>query len=475
MKSSIPWFSHNAHCIGKRLDPARRLLVLSSLSFLVAGSPMVSHSQQEWSPHNSGTTEFLQGVAFGNGVFVAVGEAGTILRSTDYGQTWQDRSNAEVTVGGLKSVAFGNGLFMAVAADDVVVSSDLGLTWQKGAVPAGWWAAVTFGGGSWFLVGESEIVSSGNNGQSWSSVYKGQPALSDVVCHNGTVVAVGGSIYASTDQGQTWHDVGIPSADWLAGITFGNGLYVVVGGLFGDTIFRSSNPMSWSPDAQQLLPDAPGLRNIGFGNEVFVAVCNSGKIFVSSGTGAWQLVTSGTDKALARVAFGNGSFVVVGEAGTILTSGQAPEIDSLLTANGTVGVPFSYAITAKYGPFSFGADGLPQWLGVNSANGIITGTPTSAGVYPITLSAINAYGSDSKVLQITIAPAGSTNEFKVGIYTAIELEIPTKVGKSYQIQTSPDLKTWTDFETAISGTGTTLYRLYSARDPNKRFYRAIER
>ena len=474
MKSKIPSLSHHAYRITKGTNPAGRFLVLASLSLLLVGWPAVSHGQHQWNSQDSGTTETLGGVAYGKGVFVAVGEAGTILRSTDYGQTWQNQSSAEVTLAGLRSVAFGNDLFMAIAGDDVVVSSDLGLTWTRASIPAGWWTAVTFGGGSWFLASETEIVSSGSDGQSWASVYKGQPALSDILYHNGSLVAVGGSIYVSTNQGQTWNNVGIPGADWLGGVTFGNNVFVVVGGNFGDVVIKSSDPMVWSADNMEVLPSAPGLRSVGFGNEVFVAVCNSGKILVSSGAGPWQQVTSGTDKPLARVAFGNGAFVVVGENGTILTSGQAPEIDSPLTANGTVGVPFSYSITAKYGASTFGADGLPQGLSVNPANGIISGTPATAGAYPVTLSAANAYGSDSKVLQLTVAPGGSTGDFKLGIYTAIELEIPTKAGKSYQIQTSPDLKAWTNFEAPIPGAGGTLYRLYSTRDPNKRFYRATE-
>jgi photosystem II stability/assembly factor-like uncharacterized protein len=474
VKIRIPSLNDYAYRITKGMDAAWRFLVLSSFSLLLIAWPAASHGQQQWNSQDSGTTETLLGVAYGNGVFVAVGEAGTILRSTDYGLTWQNRSNEEVTVAGLRSVAFGNNLFMAIAGDDVVVSTDLGLTWNRATVPVGWWTAVIWGGGSWFLVSESEIVSSESNGQSWTSVYKGHPALSDIVYHDGSLVAVGGSIYSSKDLGETWKDAGIPGADWLAGVTFGNNLFVVVGGNFGDVILKSSDPMKWSSDNMEVLPNAPGLSSVGFGNEVFVAVCNSGRILVSSGTGPWQEVTSGTDKALIRVAFGNGTFVVVGQNGTLLTSGHAPEIDSLLTANGTVGVPFNYTITSKYGASSFDAAGLPQDLSVNPATGIIDGTPATAGVYSVTLSADNAYGSDSKVLQLTIAPAGTASEFKLGIYTAIELEIPTKADKSYQIQTSPDLKAWTDFEAPITGTGSTLYRLYSTRDPNKRFYRATE-
>ena len=39
-------------------------------------------------------------------------------------------------------------------------------------------------------------------------------------------------------------------------------------------------------------------------------------------------------------------------------------------------------------------------------------------------------------------------------FTAIELEFVTKVGTTYQLQTSPDLLTWTNFKNAITDDGT---------------------
>jgi hypothetical protein len=39
-------------------------------------------------------------------------------------------------------------------------------------------------------------------------------------------------------------------------------------------------------------------------------------------------------------------------------------------------------------------------------------------------------------------------------FTAIELEFVTQVGTTYQLQTSPDLLTWTNFKNAITDDGT---------------------
>jgi hypothetical protein len=83
----------------------------------------------------------------------------------------------------------------------------------------------------------------------------------------------------------------------------------------------------------------------------------------------------------------------------------APVITSVATASGTAGQPFSYAITASNAPTAFAASGLPGGLSVNSATGVISGSPTGSGSWSVAISASNAGGTGSAVLAISIAPA----------------------------------------------------------------------
>src|SRR5205814_860408 len=91
---------------------------------------------------------------------------------------------------------------------------------------------------------------------------------------------------------------------------------------------------------------------------------------------------------------------------TLTIKPPAPVIQPPFTATGQVGVAFSYQITATNSPTSFNVTGLlPAGLSVNTSTGLISGTPTTAGTYSVTISATNAGGTGSTTLTLTINPA----------------------------------------------------------------------
>jgi hypothetical protein len=70
-----------------------------------------------WTLRNLGDS--LNGVTYGNGLFVAVGEGGTILTSPD-GVSWTQRTSPEKS--DLLSVAYRNGRFVAVGGGTILTS-----------------------------------------------------------------------------------------------------------------------------------------------------------------------------------------------------------------------------------------------------------------------------------------------------------------------------------------------------------------
>ena len=85
------------------------------------------------------------------------------------------------------------------------------------------------------------------------------------------------------------------------------------------------------------------------------------------------------------------------------TSAGTPTITSASTATAKVGRPFSYQITATNNPTGFIAIGLPAGLAVSPTTGVISGTAATAGNFAIQLQAINAGGTGSAAMALSIS------------------------------------------------------------------------
>jgi autotransporter-associated beta strand protein len=107
------------------------------------------------------------------------------------------------------------------------------------------------------------------------------------------------------------------------------------------------------------------------------------------------------------------AFNSTGEAGTatlaLSVAAGPPVITSPCPPNGMVDVSYSHTITATNTQGNFGATGLPAGLSLNQSTGAITGTPTAAGSYPVTLTATNAFGTAAKSCTLVINPAVTVN------------------------------------------------------------------
>ena len=94
---------------------------------------------------------------------------------------------------------------------------------------------------------------------------------------------------------------------------------------------------------------------------------------------------------------------------TVNAAPQLPVISSPLTVSAIAGSPFSYSVTATNSTSIFRVSTLPAGLSINYL-GVISGTPSTPGTYPITLSATNTAGTSTATLNLTVtATASSVN------------------------------------------------------------------
>ncbi len=71
----------------------------------------------------------------------------------------------------------------------------------------------------------------------------------------------------------------------------------------------------------------------------------------------------------------------------------APVITGTMMGYPTVGQSYSYQISALNSPTSYSATGLPTGLSINAGTGLISGTPNTAGITVVTVTATNSYGT----------------------------------------------------------------------------------
>jgi hypothetical protein len=384
----------------------------------------------------------LLDIASGGGRLVAVGRSGNVVTSTDGGHWERAIVDADCD---LLQVAYGNGLFVAIGVTRaptgmpgvggiapssimtgiVLISAD-GLTWSPGQSPSPFPTDIAFGNGVFVMAGSPSGATPVFNftsvdGIHWTPQYHGWTRSYLVQFVNGEFWASDqGLLYRSAD-GKNWR----PALRNLLGestgfLAFGNGRYVAVGqyGQFGQTSTDSEN---WMP----FVTTPQGLQSLAFGNGRFVATLfhddetptpnatpPAGTIITSEDGRLWTQRDSKIGQELESVIFADGRFWAVGEAGTISSS-----------VDGIVWTPSPAATDIDYYGLTQKGDLI---IAVGDDGTILTSTDSQTWTRQSTPSGRNLHA----------------------VHAAADIVVAG--GRGGRIMTSPDAVRWTTRESATT-------------------------
>jgi hypothetical protein len=278
----------------------------------------------DWNSASISSSYAWVGVAYGNGVFVAVASDYGIAYSRD-GINWVLNSSY-LTTNNWTSVTFGRGIFVAVAnggANRVMTSPD-GVNWTLRSVEASSWKSITYGNGLFVAVANSGTnrVMTSSDGITWTPVSVTSIQWNGVTYGNGVFVAVassasppGATRVMTSPDGVTWTMRTASSSDQWNCITYGNGLFAAGAGSGTARIMTSPDGITWTPRSVT----GGNWQSITYSGGVYVAVSTSvtGSKWMYSFDGIIWIVRTGTEvETYAGVTYGNGMFVIVANAGT---------------------------------------------------------------------------------------------------------------------------------------------------------------
>ncbi len=334
------------------------------------GQIISSTNSQLWISETTylfGHATWFSAVAFGKGRFVAVGSDG-IGTSTD-GIAWTDVGTTSPAL--LTDVVFGGDRFLAVGVIGNILWSDDVISWQSTTIPPEIQLnSAAYGNGIYLVNGVSSKTGyshawllSSTNLSEWETVYNSTNVFPDTIVYgNGRFVAGAPNqflVLVSTN-GWDWTEASTGGVG-ISDIVFANDKFVAIEG-------QSTNGVDWTFNSPQdrFFASENGLADIAFGDGVFVALKSRdlGRVTESGGIRSWNgpgsVWTSSNGVQWTRriastlafldVAYGNGTFVAVGELTAIVQSTNlANQVPIHLSCSVITNLMFNLTITSAAG------------------------------------------------------------------------------------------------------------------------------
>ena len=280
------------------------------------GTILISSNTVDWQPVAVGTIGRFYGVAYHAGQFVAVGEG--IWTSTN-ALDWTQR-RAEYLYG----ITWANGYFVAVGWSGSILTSVDGITWlDRISETSVQLNAISYANGLFVVAGGSftnSALLTSTDAIHWTNRTFTSDVLTGVAYGNGTFAAVGYDFYGNVSvsltspDGANWTRNVVPQSWYTSGVCFDQGKFVLAG---NGGIYTSTNGIDW---VNQYAEPPNGLLAVASLDASFVAVGGAGAVITSPDGTNWTRHTVGSWHAFYAVVEGNGTLVAVGNRGATATS-----------------------------------------------------------------------------------------------------------------------------------------------------------
>ena len=133
--------------------------------------------------------------------------------------------------------------------------------------------------------------------------------------------------------------------------------------------------------------------------------------FSSAGAYSATATTFFVPNSVSLDAAGNMYVSDTGNNRVLYFAAPTPPLTSPASAFVLVNTSFSYSITSSVTATSFTATGLPAGLTLNTATGVITGTPTATGLYAVSLTATTSAGVSTGTLSLAVVTNSFSDNF----------------------------------------------------------------
>ena len=433
-----------------------------TLEFVYPGVVFTSSDGTTWNELPNSTSENrLYGCTYGNGLYVLVGDAGSIVVSSDLGN-WTEVTGYHRSA--ITAIASSGSLCIASALpmehvyssfpDFTTLVSTNGLNWTVSSTNTPAMVDLTSANGQFVGVSQNGIYST-TDGYNWENAFSFTNTLHGVRNLNGQFFAVGdnGTILESTD-GTNWNNLSVMTSGSLSGVAYGNGVYLAA----GSAAATSPDGVTWSLSSSN--PPA-FISRIVYGRGLFVGVGSAtasynsiGEILSSQDGINWQVrLTAPAGNAFTGVDYSGGTFLAILNAGAMFASQ-----DGINWSRTTFNLPLvdgdSFHIYYQLNNLSL------SYLGYYATVRAYQGKFLAAGLDGILVQSANTWAPAA-----LNAPQLQSNGFAFSYNQ--QVDVP------FNIQTSTDLVNW---ESVYSGNGNgqvTNYVYTTITDFPTRFFRIV--